>query len=67
MMCNKQPINFMVAHPILVKYLDPVFYAHNHVIILLEDSQWTPQLHPFLSHLASKIVTNWETYFEEYL
>ena len=66
-MCNKQPINFAIAQPTLMKYLDPVFYAHNHGIELLKSSQWTSQLHPFPSDLASAIVAKWETYFNEYL
>ena len=66
-MCDKQPINFEIAKPTLMKYLDPVFYAHNLAIDLLKYSNLEPQLHPFPTFLAEEIVAEWETYFEESL
>ncbi len=32
---NKKPLNFTLSEPTEMKYLDPVFYAHNHSIQLL--------------------------------
>ncbi|MEM9215861.1 MAG: NAD-binding protein [Cyanobacteria bacterium P01_F01_bin.150] len=66
-MCNKQPINFAIAHPTLMRYLDPVFYAHNAAIGLLRDSPLQPLVHPFPAPFAEEIVAEWETYFGESL
>ena len=66
-MCDKKPINFAIAKPTLMKYLDPVFYAHNLAIDLLKYSNLEPQLHPFPAFLAEEIVTEWEIYFEQSL
>ena len=62
-MCNKQPINFAIAQPTRMRYIDPVFYAHNAAIDLLRDSQLQPQVHPFPAPFAEEVVDAWETYF----
>ena len=62
-MCHKQPINFAIAQPTQMRYIDPVFYAHNAAIDLLRDSQLQPQVHPFPAPFAEEVVDAWEAYF----
>ncbi|NER11815.1 hypothetical protein GWK08_00025 [Leptobacterium flavescens] len=65
-MCQKYPINFFVDKPTLMKYLDPVFYAHNTVAdILLYNDKLPKKLHPFPSYLAEEIVQDWIGIFGE--
>jgi len=64
-MCEKQPINFFIDKPTLMRYLDPVFYAHNLGIDLLLYSNLEKGLHPFPSFIAEEIVSEWKSIFKE--
>lgn len=66
-LCAKNPINFAIAEPTLIKYLDPVFYAHNLGIELILNSELKPGLHPFPTSLAEPIVAQWSEIFDETL
>lgn len=66
-MCDKKPINFFIDHPTLIRYLDPVFYAHNMGIDLLLYANLQNGLHPFPEFLSEEIVTEWEHIFNEKL
>lgn len=64
-MCEKQPINFFIDKPTLMRYLDPVFYAHNLGIDLLLYANLDKGLHPFPSFIAEEIVSEWKSIFKE--
>lgn len=64
-MCAKRPINFFVENPTLMRYLDPVFYAHNLGIDLLRYANLSNTLHPFPKFLSEEIVHEWENTFGE--
>jgi len=65
-LCAKKPINFFIDKPTLMRYLDPVFYAHNMAIdILLQKPTKKPGLHPFPANIADKIVREWQSIFNE--
>ncbi len=66
-MGDKKPINVAIDKPMLMRYLDPVFYAHNMAIDLLLSSPWEPQVYPFPVEISSEVVTAWEHYFQESL
>lgn len=64
-MCDKRPINFFIENPTLMRYLDPVFYAHNQGVDILRNSNIDNGLHPFPEVLSEQVVNEWETIFEE--
>lgn len=64
-MCQKRPINFFIEKPTLMRYLDPVFYAHNLGIDLLLYANLSKGLHPFPSFLAEEITAEWTSIFKE--
>lgn len=64
-MCQKRPINFFIDKPTLMRYLDPVFYAHNLGVDLLQFANLKNGIHPFPSFLAEEIVVEWESIFNE--
>lgn len=64
-LCAKRPINFFVEHPTRLRYLDPVFYAHNLGAELLRDGRFGPGVHPFPAELSDDIVREWEDRFDE--
>lgn len=64
-LCAKRPINFFVEHPTRLRYLDPVFYAHNLGAELLRDGRFGPGVHPFPAALSDAIVHEWEERFDE--
>ncbi|MDY8134332.1 NAD-binding protein [Aquimarina sp. 2201CG5-10] len=66
-LCDKKPINFFINHPTLIKYLDPVFYAHNMGVDLLLFANLKNGLHPFPNFLSEEIVLEWESIFKEKL
>jgi len=58
---GKKPINFQLKRPTLLKFLDPVFYAHNSVVTLLHDSKLKPGLQPLPMKLDNKLVREWHS------
>jgi adenosylhomocysteinase len=66
-LCAKQPVNFSVSDPALVRYLDPVFHAHNLGIDLLSCARPRPGVQPFPDFLADEIVDAWQRAFGERL
>jgi adenosylhomocysteinase len=63
----KQPVNFVVPDPDALRYLDPVFHAHNQVLDLLSFAHLPPGVHPFPDFLAAEIVDDWQRIFGERL
>lgn len=66
-LCDKQPVNFVVPDPNALRYLDPVFHAHNQVLDLLSFAHLPPGVHPFPDFLAGEIVDDWQRIFGERL
>ncbi len=64
-MCKKKPINFFIDKPTLMRYLDPVFYAHNMGVDILMYSNLENGLHPFPAYISDEVVATWETIFNE--
>ena len=62
---NKKPINFSLEEPTLMKYLDPIFYAHNAGIDLILTQEMQPGYHPFPDVIATAMLTQWETIYQE--
>jgi adenosylhomocysteinase len=64
---GKRPINFVASDPDSMRYLDPVFYAHNLGIDLLLFARLRSGVQPFPDFLASEIVDDWQRIFGERL
>lgn len=58
---GKKPINFQLKRPTLLKYLDPVFYAHNSVVSLYHDGKLKPGLQPLPRELDNWLVKEWHS------
>ncbi|MAZ39810.1 MAG: hypothetical protein CMF49_06780 [Legionellales bacterium] len=56
---DKKPFNFMLAEPTKMKYLDPVFYAHNMAIDLLLSGKFSAGYHALPNTLAQEILDKW--------
>ncbi len=61
-MNDKLPINFHLDMPTDVKYLDPIFYAHNVSIDYLLSRQLKNQLYPFPREKDFEILFKWVKY-----
>ena len=59
---EKQPINFLLQSPTLMKYLDPSFYAHNHAIELLLTGQFAPGYHPYPKSADDAVMQQWHEF-----
>jgi adenosylhomocysteinase len=57
---GKRPVNFAHSDPHAMRYLDPVFHAHNLGIDLLACAQPGPGVTPFPAFLADEIVDAWQ-------
>lgn len=62
---GKRPVNFAASDPGLMRYLDPVFHAHNLGIDLLSFARLRPGVQPFPDFLASQLVDDWQRTFGE--
>jgi adenosylhomocysteinase len=62
---GKRPVNFAATDPELMRYLDPVFHAHNLGIDLLSFARLRPGVQPFPDFIASEIVDDWQRTFGE--
>ena len=56
---SKQPINFFAKEPTLLKYLDPVLYAHNIALDLLLMQKFTKGYNQFPESLSIEIINEW--------
>lgn len=64
---GKRPINFSGSDPELMRYLDPVFHAHNLGIDLLSFARPRAGVQPFPDFLADEIIEDWQRIFGERL
>ncbi|MFC1522949.1 hypothetical protein ACFL6Y_11130 [Elusimicrobiota bacterium] len=58
---DKMPLNFKLSHPTLLKYLDPVFYAHNSIVALYHDNNLTQGVQPLPKDLDNHLVEEWHS------
>ncbi len=56
---SKKPINFATNEPTLLRYLDPVLYAHNISLDLLLSKEFSNGYHQFPESLSMKIINEW--------
>lgn len=64
---GKRPVNFAYSDPGAMRYLDPVFHAHNLGVDLLSSARYRPGVQPFPAFLADEIVDAWQREFGERL
>lgn len=62
---NKFAANFLLEYPTLLKYLDPVFYAHNLSVKLYQEGKLKEGFQPFPADIANKILSEWSSYWQE--
>ncbi|WP_282605714.1 NAD(P)-dependent oxidoreductase [Pelagibius sp. Alg239-R121] len=62
-MVEKKPINFAIDHPTQIRYLDPVFHAHNLGIELLLFANLAPGHYAFPEFIAEEITSTWQSLF----
>ncbi|MBI4670033.1 MAG: NAD-binding protein [Elusimicrobia bacterium] len=60
---GKMPLNFKLKRPTLLKYLDPVFYAHNSVVALYHDGKLAPGLQPLPKEIDDWLVSEWHSFW----
>jgi adenosylhomocysteinase len=61
---GKKPINFRLKRPTLLKFLDPVFYAHNSLVALYHDGRLKPGLQPVPVEIDERLVKEWHEYWK---
>jgi adenosylhomocysteinase len=64
---DKRPVNFAASAPDSIRYLDPVFLAHNLGVDLLSFRRRRPGVQPFPDFLASEFIESWQRIFGERL
>jgi len=57
---KKQPLNFQLETPTLMRYLDPSFYAHNLCVELMIKDNFSVGYHPLPTHIDEEIIGKWE-------
>jgi adenosylhomocysteinase len=60
---RKRPVNFAAGDPDAMRYLDPVFHAHNLGVDLLSFGRPRPGVQAFPDFLADEIVESWQRIF----
>ncbi|BBH53416.1 NAD(P)-dependent oxidoreductase [Fluviispira sanaruensis] len=60
-LANKKPINYILEHPFVMEYIDPIFYAQNLSVYLLLDKMFPfAGFYPFPKELDQQIVNIFE-------
>lgn len=57
---EKKPLNFSISEPTTMKYLDPVFYAHNLGIEIILSGKIQNGYNPFPEDISSDILEQWQ-------
>lgn len=60
---TKFPINFSLEEPTLMKYLDPVFYAHN--VAILQVLDYSPGYYALPKLMDDEVIRQWQDYHRE--
>lgn len=61
----KKPFNFSLEMPTALRYLDPIFYAHNAAIDLILDNTAQKGYNPFPNDMAMNIINEWHAIYNE--
>ncbi len=64
-LANKQPLNFILEEPTRLRYLDPIFYAHNIAIDILLSKKVANGFFPFPNDIAFQILEKWAIFHSE--
>ena len=56
---KKVPLNFSLDLPTRMRFLDLIFYAHNHAVTLILDGQMKPGYNPFPKDLSDHLMNEW--------
>lgn len=64
---GKQPINFALADPTILHYLDPVFFTHSKAAELLIHHKPSPGVHAIPKEIDEKICARWHELHREEL
>lgn len=59
---KKFPVNFAIKEPTTLRFLDPVFYAHNKAIDLLINNKTKPGYHPYSEKLSIELIKQWQEF-----
>lgn len=62
---NKKPFNFSLSEPTKLKYLDPIFLAHNLGIDLILSKKMAVGYNAFPNDLAINILKKWEFFYKD--
>lgn len=62
---EKRGVNFALQDPTLMKYMDPIFYAHNLTIDLFETRHFSSGIHAFPEDMDDMIMKQWQACFHE--
>jgi adenosylhomocysteinase len=62
---GKKPFNFSISEPTTMKYLDPIFYAHNLGVELILSKRIGPGYNAFPDNLAREILKKWSIIYQE--
>ncbi len=62
---EKKPLNFSLPEPTTMKYLDPVFYAHNIGIDVILSGKIQQGYNPFPEDISAEILTRWKQIHQE--
>lgn len=61
----KKPFNFSLEMPTALRYLDPIFYAHNGAIDLILDNLAQKGYNSFPNNMAMGIINEWHAIYNE--
>lgn len=62
---KKQPLNFQLATPTLMRYLDPSFYAHNLCVELILKNTFHAGYHALPHEIDAQILQKWQKLHKE--
>ena len=62
---DKKPLNFSVQESTPMKYLDPILYAHNIAIEILQENKLSIGYRPLPPHYAEDILKKWCKFHQE--
>lgn len=62
---DKKPFNFSISEPTAMKYLDPIFYAHNLAVDLILSKKIGHGYNAFPDDLAKEILKKWSIIYQE--
>lgn len=64
---EKKPLNFSISEPTTMKYLDPIFYAHNFGVDIMMGQKIHCGYNPFPADISTDILNKWQEINQENL